>query len=75
MQILLNRKVTGKPVEMTMRTMWAWAGLHTSEDQCGFDEQHEMSIFWIISSNIERPVGGRVGGWLVSDLIYCQQWF
>ena len=32
MQILLIRKVTGKPVDMTMRTMWAWAGLHTSED-------------------------------------------
>ena len=31
MQILLNRKVTGKPVEMTMRTMCAWAGLHTSD--------------------------------------------
>ena len=25
------RKVTGKPVEMTIRTMCAWAGLHTSE--------------------------------------------
>ena len=25
------RKVTGKPVEMTMRTMCAWAGLQTSD--------------------------------------------
>ena len=29
--ILMIRKVTGKPVEMTIRTMCAWAGLHTSD--------------------------------------------
>ena len=29
--ILMIRKVTGKPVEMTMRTMCAWAGLHTND--------------------------------------------
>ena len=28
---LMIRKVTGKPVEMTVRTMCAWAGLHTSD--------------------------------------------
>ena len=40
----LYSKVTGKPVEMTMRTMCAWAGLHTS-DRLLLEAVREVNLF------------------------------